>query len=543
MPSRKSGSSDAPSESRRTSLRRLSSIASFQTLFNRRRSNNTEHAAASSSSNLSLSSTIANAPEPAASTPQDEDSVPDLPPPPQPTHLPPRRSSHICLSDDPIGGMPRSRTFSNLPLPTRAKKTTTNHILPSKSHSRLPSALLPSTRLPSPPITTRKHSHSRLASAENHKPPTLRNRMRRSDTEPLLGVNMHGEQQSHARHGSQLPRSTAFKENISLSPIKPLPALDINTYASSSCAFSSSNLSRSLHAWHEHSDGSEPLLSLSPYAQHPGVQMAREHKSSPANRHSQNRQGTPGAATSFQRWNSQPMLTNQTNRNSQHSEVKQTRLMSARQPPTPPAPKTPFSSSQNPKGGKTKNINNSASTTHILSTSEHTPLLSRSTGSSKLPFRLTPSPPSQPTPSPLKIWHSEPPAYWSGRLSALLDRYRNEDLHTSNLLSPSSSTHHTPKSQTDALHAPEATTARLRRAFEYLHSQCGSQEAQESLGHFQVQYAANLKVPELARYCVPPIRLGGGKVTTEGNGMSQGRKASFMERLLGKGGRGGVVVA
>ncbi|KAK3691319.1 hypothetical protein LTR37_018680 [Vermiconidia calcicola] len=540
MPSRKSGSSDAPSESRRTSLRRLSSIASFQTLFNRRRSNNTEHAAAaSSSSNLSLSSTIANAPEPAANTPQDEDSVPDLPPPPQPTHLPPRRGSYICLSDDPIGGMPRSRTFSNLPLPTRAKKTT-NPIVPSKSHSRLPSALLPSTRLPSPPITTRKHSHSRLASAENHKPPMIRNRMKRSDTEPLLGVNMHGEQQSHARHGSHLPRSTAFKENISLSPIKPLPALDISTYASSSYASSSSNLSQSLHAWNEHSDGSEALLFSSPYAQHPGVQMAREHKSSPAYYHARNRQGTPGAATSFQRWNSQPMLTNHSNntflRNSQHSEVKQTRLMSARQPPTPPAPKTPFSSSQNAKGGKTKNINNSASTTHIRETSAQTPLLSRSTGSSRLPFRLPSSPPSQLTPSPLKILHSEPPAYWSGRLSALLDRYRNEDLHTSNLLSPSSSTHHTPKARTDALHAPEATTARLRRAFEYLHSQCGSQEAQESLGHFQVQYAAVVKLPELAR-CVPPIRLGGGGTVSEGMGVSEGRKASFMERLLGRGGR------
>src|ERR1700744_4400954 len=99
MPSRKSGSSETAPDSQRSSLRRLSSIASFQALFSRRRSNNVSDASVTaSSSNLSLLSTIANAPEPAskgASTDnaKDEDSVPDLPPRPQPVLQSSRRSS------------------------------------------------------------------------------------------------------------------------------------------------------------------------------------------------------------------------------------------------------------------------------------------------------------------------------------------------------------------------------------------------------------------------------------------------------------------
>ena len=279
MPSRKSGSSETTlADSRRTSLRRLSSIASFPTLFNRRRPNNTtDHTGQSPSSNLSLSSsTVANAPD-AGSTDfststrsllQHEDSISDLPSHPLPTQLPSRRSSYICLPDDPIGGMPRSRTFSNLPLPTRAKKT--NSMVPSNSHSRLPSALLPSTRLPSPPTSTRKHSHTRLTSAETKQAP-VRNRVKRSDTEPLLAVDAQQRAPSH------LPRSTAFKENISLSPIRHLPALDMFHHHENSHDCSSPYHAQ--RVWKESSsEASEPLLSdsfssssppLSRYAQHP----------------------------------------------------------------------------------------------------------------------------------------------------------------------------------------------------------------------------------------------------------------------------------
>lgn len=385
MPSRKSGSSDAvaPDSARRSSLRRLSSIASFGTLFSRRRSNNASEHTPSSASTLSLtSSTISNPPIPnqrlsssSHNLLQLEEAIPEIPPlpPTAQTDWPSRRSSYVCLPDDPIGGMPRSRTFSNLPLPTRAKRST--GLPPSQTHARLPPAHLHPTRLPSPPISNRKHSHTRLMSAGT-RVPVIRNRVKRSDTEPLLKPN--------PEPASSLPRSTAFKENISLSPIKPLPAMDMfnkrSSYGSSmtSSSYNPSHPSRtSGYSYPEDLYGSSPALSR--YAQHPAIQMAREYKSSPAYRSAKDRQPTPGASSTqgFQRWNSQPALTNSANlRNSQHVEIKQARLMSARQAPTPPPPMTPISANVLTPMRRGITVNSSQ---HILEESEETPKKSQTT--------------------------------------------------------------------------------------------------------------------------------------------------------------------
>ena len=546
MPSRKSGSSEATlSDSRRTSLRRLSSIASFQNLFIRRRSNNaTDQTANSSSSNLSVTSTTVNAPGPTkkynGSTSESEqgDTVTELPLPPLASQAPARRSSYICLPDDPIGGMPRSRTFSNLPVPTRTKKT-----MPSKSHSRLPSAFLPSTRLPSPPMSTRKHSHSRLFSMENKAPP-VRNRIKRSDTEPLLGVDV--QQQSH------LPRSTAFKENISLSPIKPLPARDMFHHKDQYSSSPPSQQYHSAHTWSDtSSEGSDPCLSGTlpfgsspPYANHPAVQIAREHKSSPAYRSSRDRPPTPGASAlepmAAQRWKSQPILTNRSNnrRNSHVTEIKQPRLMSARQAPTPP-PKTPLATSQAPASTKPKTTNVNQHTTHA-------PILCDSTNSTSSQPKPTNTSPPKTKPIPrhhLTISTSEPPAYWSGRLSALTDRYRNAEL-LQHLSRPAS--HPSPKTQTHKMHTPEASIARLHKALEFLEECCTTAEARESLRFFRGTFAVGMKLPELKPRLGAGIGVengggGGGASGASGGGedsamatMSENRKVSFMDRLLGR---------
>lgn len=601
MPSRKS---DASSEatlsntSRRTSLRRLSSIASLQTLFTRRRSQHVaEHPVTSSSSDLSLaSSTVANAPIPensacsTADLTQQADSLTDLPVAPPPTHPSTRRSSYICLPDDPIGGMPRSRTFSNLPVPARAKKTPAM-VGSSRSHARLPSAFLPNTRLPSPPSSTRKHSHSRLMSAETKSQPSVRSRVKRSDTEPLLGMGpLHS-----ARN---LPRSTAFKENISLSPIKPLPALDLfhqekHHYSSSQpysshyhppgAWWSSSSdmgdvLSSSIPSTASYSPPPPPPISK--YANHPAIQMVREHKSSPARplyRSLRDRPPTPGASSlnpvaqgaPVQRWNSQPVLTTRQNNNENpkrkyskhHGEIKQTRLMSTRQAPTPPPPKTPVGIQATAVGSKVKAANNSASAGHVRQASEQTPSQPRSEQSS------VPRPAGH-----LQVSNYEPPAYWAGRLSALADRYRNEELASlvQGAISPPTTTTSgstaslstsrgvasclslsslggaesatlTPKAQTDKMHTPEASTARLKRALDHLNTLCATQEARDSLYAFQAQFAGMMHLPELR----PPklvLHLGdsnrGGSTAEEGAGaatMSETRKASFMDRLLGRG--------
>ena len=257
MPLRKGESSEASHESRRTSLRRLSSIASIQALnpFTKRRSNNaTDSTVGSSTSNLSLSSTI-NSPQQqqqglqhssSRSFPSDED-IAARPIPPVSSQLQPRRSSYICLPDDPIGGMPRSRTFSNLPLPTRARRNPI--MVSSKTHIRLPSTYLPSTRLPSPAMSNRKYSTSKLSSATKSKSPLIRNRMKRSDTEPLPPFNPDQ---------TNIGRTTAFKENITLRPIEPLPRLLMHGQAHASRAPSHSFTAP--RGWVNRSDGTESWL-------------------------------------------------------------------------------------------------------------------------------------------------------------------------------------------------------------------------------------------------------------------------------------------
>lgn len=91
-----------------------------------------------------------------------------------------------------------------------------------------------------------------------------------------------------------------------------------------------------------------------------------------------------------------------------------------------------------------------------------------------------------------QISNAEPTSYWCGRMSALLDRYRNEDL-TNSLNNINQ------KSETDKLNTPSANVARLRRALEHLHSQCITIEARESFSRFQCHFASMQNMPELAR--------------------------------------------
>lgn len=381
MPSRKSDSSETKAESRRSSLRRLSSIASFHTLnpFTRRRSNNNVTSTPSSASNASLSSTLANAPENTKDKDvnssrifTEHDHIEAVPPPPAQLPYPSRRSGYICLPDDPIGGMPRSRTFSNLPLPTRAKQSI-NPLVQSKTHARLPSSLLSASRLPSPSASTRKHSTTRLTSIENLSRGSKK--LSRSDTEPLLHA---AYDQSPGYH-----RSTAFKENISLSPIKPLPSMDVlddNAFYSSSPPSggyqSHHSRSRSRNLVQQFSSPSHTLststLSLPRYEQLPQgayQRLSQKYESSPAYRSSRDRAPTPGKP--IQRWNSQPVLSNKSNHVSPHGEIKQTRLMSVKQAPTPPPAKTPI---DDVVLGQSKLRSHEDEPVHARQASEHAPV-------------------------------------------------------------------------------------------------------------------------------------------------------------------------
>ncbi|KXS98630.1 hypothetical protein AC578_10067 [Pseudocercospora eumusae] len=530
MPSAKSRSSEATqpdSGSRRSSLRRLSSIASLQTLnpFNRRRSNNVTDSP-STASNPSLTSTTGNVNVPVLNKDSSSSGIFDdagaghldkLPPLPSKQEISSRRNSYVCLPDDPIGGMPRSRTFSNLPLPSKMKKTT-NALVQSKSHARLPST----SRIPTPTASSRKYSTSRLPSLDLRQPPT-KTKLIRSDTEPLL--------QHALEQGTNIARSTAFKENISLSPIKPLPSMleDDDRFG----FINSSRSSGISHGWSDSSDVGEPLLpqrksslpvsQRTPYGGQPR-RLSQKFDSSPAYRPSRQRPPTPGQPV--QRWNSQPVLNNKTNFRSSYGEIKQTRLMSERGPPTPPLAST--SLSRELSGNDLKRM--STTSNHLRKASELPSLnidqrMARSRADS---LHLLPG----------AITTAQPLAYWTGRFSSLNDRYRNEDLAASFLPSQHTSPTESPcqwhtKSETDKMHTTEANTKRMRRAVEHLYSLCATDQAKESFLKWQKAVANALGTPELAR----PVN--GSEESRKGWNLEMSLRSSSMANLAGSHTSGG----
>ena len=542
MPSRKSLSSDVPpsSESRRSSMKRLSSIASLAHLnpFHRRRSNNASDSITSLSSDVSLPSASTTAVAVTSLRKPSESSsmvFSDYAPQAAPTiaiesqasFL--RRSSYICLPDDPIGGMPRSRTFSNLPLPTRNRKSDAR--IPSDSQTRNPSNLTPATRLPTPPASTRRHLMGNIPVASSRYQ-SVRNRMKRSDTMPLLPLNPD--------QLSNLPRPTAFKENISLSPIKPLPELE---------PFEEADFSSPLPAgaymedqlWDQMSSPTLPRDS-SAY----GIPPADAYSSDPPSREKfnfyssptyQTRQRFPPRSSSFsrpvpvQRWNSQPVLANTTNvRAAAHHEIRQTRLLSARQAPTPPLSQTPLSVQAIGAPATRVRGNSVSSSVHHLRRSSTQTLLNISTT-------------NQPSAGQVSV--AEPSAYWCGRMSGLLDRYRNEELAVA--LSNTGS-----KTESARFHSMATNTARMRRALEHLHSVCVTEEARDSFVRFQIQYASVQNLPELSRPVTTskPIVLskalnavplssastvGTGPLVGNGNTpKSESRKISLFNRMMGR---------
>ncbi|OQO01356.1 hypothetical protein B0A48_12911 [Cryoendolithus antarcticus] len=546
MPSRKSQSSDVPppTDSRRSSMKRLSSIASLHALnpFHRRRSNNASDIShASSSSDVSLQTstsattlTPSNSLKPSGSSQQNPSDLSPLIetalPPSQASYL--RRSSYICLPDDPIGGMPRSRTFSALPLPSRGKKASPR--TPSLSHSRTTSGLIPDTRLPTPPASTRRHISGRLPTAMS-RGQNMRVRMKRSDTMPLLSM-----------HADQVSRCTAFKENVAISPTRP--ALNASSFDEPKSNFSLPPGSYiEDHDWesdtltalprHPSFSGSLPLSRHTTNENATSVQamQAPAHHTSPAHHSNKSRLplGASFARPSLaQRWNSQPVLTKTTNvypvrtssilpsrtASTHRHEICETRLMSARGAPTPP----PIASSLS--------TNNLTSLRSSVGSFSHV----RQPSTTSLLNTLS-SPPQA-----LSAYHvtdAEPTAYWAGRMSSLLDRYRNDDLAATLLPSHSRTTSNVlptpPKTETDKLHTPAAVTARMRKALETLHTHCVTDEARDSFVNFQMQYAAVQNLPELSRAIRrdSTAASGTGGTVAAGKAAMHARKKS--EPLLG----------
>ena len=336
MPSHHNDSSAPPiperSTTRKSSLRRLSSLANLQlNLFNRRRSNNATDTSSNAASITSSSSSTAhlyhNKSSPAleysmsafyeppsiplsSGISEDDESQPWLP-------MPEQQNLRI----------PKSRTFSNLPVPVRSSLRSS--YLP-KSQS---SMLLPSSRIPTP-SGNRRDSKSRLVpTSKSILKPRGNRGLPRSDTEPLLA-----SASTEYRH--KLPRITAFKENLSLSPIKPLPSLDLGERK---LKFSPSpptvtnrkvNIARHPQSLDAALASCEPTTSVT---KRPELSVTQ---SSPIRKTATERR--PNTPLGLPRYSSQPALPTATSgkRVSFGPDIRQQRLLSIKNPPTPP-PKTP----------------------------------------------------------------------------------------------------------------------------------------------------------------------------------------------------------
>ncbi|GAB7363129.1 hypothetical protein MBLNU230_g3418t1 [Neophaeotheca triangularis] len=503
MPSRKSQGSE---DSNRPSLPRLASIASFQALnpFNRRRSNNTTDTSnATSSSKVSVTSrrttSVGLRSFDASDSPTQNITYGPQPPPepstePMPDLPSSKRANYMHLADEKASNLPRSRTFSNLPLPSRTKKPTS--MVVSKSHNRLPSIIRPPSRIPSPPTTGRKHVGVGVGGTSAIGRVHISRQLQRSDTMPLLRVD--------AEESCHIPRSTAFKENVAFSPEKSTPKKGWrNAFRGPSTP---AKIAAVGEGWLESQESlsgntvqpqeSLSSLPLSRYSRHPAFR-AKPFLSSPAYKPSAERLPTPGAPV--QRWTSQPVLVPQPNpRRSTHGEIKQPRLLSTRAPPTPPPPQTPLTISETAVPPARRQSTNNSS--HIRQRSEQSPTLTNSSAgpgpSAPPPSLATTAPPSRAnSPPPGTLSSYEPTAYWAGRFSALNDRYRNEELRSH--FTPRAS--HTFQATSNDMHTPAATTARQRRALEFLHGLCITDEALNSFLVFQLYIAQQLTCSELAR--------------------------------------------
>lgn len=110
------------------------------------------------------------------------------------------------------------------------------------------------------------------------------------------------------------------------------------------------------------------------------------------------------------------------------------------------------------------------------------------------------------------------------------------------------------KAESSRMHSAEADLKRMLRALEHLHSLCSTSQALHSFISFQLQLASIKNLPELAK----PIHSANSvivlnreereqsttsdlsspqSVSTRIEKLSDGRKSTFMDRLLGRAAR------
>ncbi|KAF1348852.1 hypothetical protein BDV97DRAFT_193866 [Delphinella strobiligena] len=328
-------------------LRRLSSLANLNfNPWNRRRSHLISDAVVLASSDTAL--TMPTLPsEVSDSYPSSTPFTPSgevdgtMPTQPKPTFSN-RRRSYITLSNESCHILPRSRTLSNLPVPVKAKGPTSA----PKSRSTM---MLPPSRIPTP----KPDGRARLASATKSILKHSKGRvLQRSDTEPLLSEN------TTPKSPSGTPRTTAFKENLSLSPIKHSPRIDV---FDDGFASASPPLVPLPKTQDDCSHGHRPPQTTPQTAFRTlRTDTVLNPQSSPIRETTLRRPSTPAKV---HRYDSQSVLASISHnacrkRVSYSAGIKQHQLLTPRHPPTPPQPVAPLKTLSPTKTRRTRGDSN-----------------------------------------------------------------------------------------------------------------------------------------------------------------------------------------
>ena len=312
---------------RKASIRRLGSFANLTfNPFNRRKSGHIPDATAVVSSNNATS--VPPLPPATPQTSSDEFALPvrrdfDFTRSAHQTAvLRDRRRSYIPLADENRHALPKSRTMSNLPLPTKMKA-------PATAPKPRSTVALPLTRIPTPP---RLDSKARLMPTPKGILKTGKVMgLQRSDTEPLLGL--------HDPTGTQ-----AFKENMALNPVMKLPEMqaDEDTHM-----YPIAHLTPGQSTWY---NDQLPFARATPVTAFRPSRILRRPvaHSSPITNPAYRRPSTPGHLTCRP---SQSVLGSISNnvgckKSSYGEDIKQHQLLTPRHAPTPAPPATPMKSAE-----------------------------------------------------------------------------------------------------------------------------------------------------------------------------------------------------
>lgn len=471
MPSRKSRSSSIAADSGRSTMRRLSSIASLHQLlpFARSRRSNPDSDPLSHSEDSFSSSTVNLSTSSNSSWTHDSDHGRKSLLPSSSTATS-GNADHPSKADQPTTKLPRSRTLSNLPVAMWSR---------DKGHRRQATAAIEekesviaplSSRLPTPTTSSRRYfafghrtdSHSNRSMA--------RTKLKRSDTEPLLTVELARDNAAH--------RATAFKENLAPGSESTMSAFE---------------------------SVSSGLSSVDPTTQHGRTSLPRDHSFCGA---------IPTTPTKS--WSDPASVPDKT--------PTQRSYLSATAPVVRSHPAlVDITNAYHERDRDTTVATRQGKAIVRTPFADHA---TYNTIRSSKALRV--------------VLDAQPTSYWSGRLSSLLDRYQGQELFAS----IESAEGMAMRTETDKLHAPSASVARTRRAFEELYSTCATDEAKESFIAFQMQYAALQNDPQLAKSVGPrPMYIslnGSGKSTKTAStdlgsqSSGSGRKVSFVDRLLGR---------